>query len=215
LAPIGSAPTGAKSTITCEETIKMYKKAFVICSFILSWGLALPAANAASVNSNNACPVGLVNGQTLDAEFGPGVGALTKCMQTRHNVKVVFQLNSAANCYGLGNIKNVIDDFEITHGMVRGRDYELAAIVHSGGGTMVVKDGVNGNSNACQAQVADLIAKGVKFYFCQNTTRAYIANGRLTQGLVKDQVIDGVEYVTAGLGAIADFQDNGWIYVQP
>jgi intracellular sulfur oxidation DsrE/DsrF family protein len=161
------------------------------------------------------CPVGLVSGLTLDQEFGPGVGALTKCNDVRHNVKVVFQLNSNANCYGLGNITNVIDDFEITNGMKRGRDYQLAAIVHSGGGTMVVKDGVNGNANPCQAQVEALIAKGVKFYFCQNTTRGYIKNGRLTAGMVKEQVIDGVEYVTAGLGAIADFQATGWKYVQP
>jgi intracellular sulfur oxidation DsrE/DsrF family protein len=178
-------------------------------------------------HSNQACPVGLVSGLTLDEEFGPGVGALTKCNDKRHNVKIVFQLNvsqvvppatatsPALNCYGLGNITNVIDDYEITHGMVRGRDYEIAAIVHSGGGLMLVKDGVNGKPNGCQAQVEALIAKGVKFYFCQNTTRAYLANGRLTAGLVKDQVIDGVEYVTAGLGALADFQSSGWKYVQP
>jgi intracellular sulfur oxidation DsrE/DsrF family protein len=195
----------------------MYKKAIAACSFVLTFGLLSPAANAAdvNVNSNNACPVGLVSGKTLDAEFGPGIGELTQCMQTRHNVKVVFQLNSNASCYGLGNIKNVIDDFEITHGMRRGRDYELAAIVHSGGGTMVVKDGVNGFANPCAGQVEDLIDKGVTFYFCQNTTRAYLNNGRLTAGKVKEQVIDGVEYVTAGLGAIADFQNNGWTYVQP
>jgi intracellular sulfur oxidation DsrE/DsrF family protein len=33
--------------------------------------------------------------------------------------------------------------------------------------------------------------------------------------MVKEQVIDGVEYVTAGLGAISDFQSSGWNYVQP
>jgi len=162
-----------------------------------------------------------VSGLTLDQEFGPGVGALTKCNDVRHNVKVVFQLNAGqvetapANCYGLGNISNVIDDYEITHGMVRGRDYQIAAIVHSAGGVMVVKDGVNGHANLCQSQVEALIAKGVKFYFCQNTTRGYLKNGRLTAGMVKEQVIDGVEYVTAGLGAIADFQATGWKYVQP
>lgn len=172
--------------------------------------------------SNEACPVGSLNptaypnsATALDEEFGPGVGALTRCNEKRHHVKVVFQLNASTNCYGLGNIANVIDDYEITHGMVRGRDYQLAAIVHSAGGTMVVKDGVNGYANPCQAQVQALIAKGVKFYFCQNTTRAYLANGRLTSGHVKEQVIDGVEYVTAGLGAIADFQSRGWRYVQP
>jgi len=168
-----------------------------------------------SENSNNACPVGLVSGLALDTEFGPGVAALTKCNDKRHNVKVVFQLNANAGCYGLGNITNVIDDYEITHGMVRGRDYQLAAIVHSAGGTMMVKNGVNGFANPCEAQVSALIAKGVKFYFCQNTTRAYLGNGRLTAGMVKEQVIDGVEYVTAGLGAISDFQSRGWNYVQP
>jgi intracellular sulfur oxidation DsrE/DsrF family protein len=166
-------------------------------------------------NSNNACPVGLVSGLALDTEFGPGVAALTKCNDKRHNVKLVFQLNANAGCYGLGNITNVIDDYEITHGMVRGRDYQLAAIVHSAGGTMMVKNGVNGFANPCEAQVNALIAKGVKFYFCQNTTRAYLGNGRLTSGMVKEQVIDGVEYVTAGLGAISDFQSRGWKYVQP
>jgi len=166
-------------------------------------------------NSNEACPVGLVSGQTLDQEFGPGVAALTQCNKKRHNVKLVFQLNANAGCYGLGNITNVIDDYEITHGMVRGRDYQLAAIVHSAGGTMVVKNGVNGFANPCEAQVSALIAKGVKFYFCQNTSRAYLRNGRLTSGMVKEQVIDGVEYVTAGLGAISDFQSRGWNYVQP
>jgi len=168
-----------------------------------------------SENSNNACPVGLVSGLALDTEFGPGVAALTKCNDKRHNVKVVFQLNANAGCYGLGNITNVIDDYEITHGMVRGRDYQLAAIVHSAGGTMMVKNGVNGFANPCEAQVSALIAKGVKFYFCQNTTRAYLGNGRLTAGMVKEQVIDGVEYVTAGLGALGDFQSRGWKYVQP
>lgn len=172
-------------------------------------------ADSKNHHSNEACPVGLVSGQTLDDEFGPGVAALTKCNDKRHHVKLVFQLNANANCYGLGNITNVIDDYEITHGMVRGRDYRIAAIVHSAGGTMVVKNGVNGFANPCEAQVSALIAKGVTFYFCQNTTRAYLGNGRLTAGLVKEQVIDGVEYVTAGLGAIADFQSSGWKYVQP
>mgnify|MGYP005849409253 CR=1 FL=1 len=185
-------------------------------------------------HSNEACPVGSLNptlypnpGTALDDEFGPGVGALTKCNEKQLHVKVVFQLNTsqvvpptdptkpALNCYGLGNITNVIDDYEITHGMQRGRDYQIAAIVHSGGGLMLVKDGVNGKPNGCQSQVEALIAKGVKFYFCQSTTRAYLANGRLTSGQVKEQVIDGVEYVTAGLGAIADFQSRGWKYVQP
>lgn len=173
------------------------------------------SALAGNTRSNVACPVGFVSGLPLDEEFGPGVSALTHCNRVRHDVKVVFQLNSATNCYGLGNIVNVIDDYEITEGMVRGRDYEIAAIVHGAGGEMVVKDGVNGYANDCQARVEDLIARGVKFYFSQNRARAYLRVGRLTSGMVVDQVIDGVEYVPAGLGAIADFEARGWQYIQP
>lgn len=171
-------------------------------------------------NSNNACPVGLVNGMDLDTEFGPGTAALTKCLDKRRGVKLVFQINGAPP-FGLGNIKNVIDDFEITHGMVRGRDYEIAAIVHSAGGTTVVKSSVllaHGKpANAGEALVHELIGKGVKFYFCQNTMRAYMtpANGTLTAGNAHAEIIEGVRYVTAGLDALTDFQSRGWVYVQP
>lgn len=192
-----------------------------IAATALLFAGSVQAGERPNHHSNQACPVGLVKGLTLDDEFGPGVGTLTQCNDKRHNVKIVFQLNTSqvanapANCYGLGNITNVIDDYEITHGMVRGRDYQIAAIVHSGGGPLVVKNGVNGYNNLCQGMVEALIAKGVKFYFCQNTTRAFLGNGRLTAGMVNDQVINGVEYVTAGLGALADFQSSGWKYVQP
>jgi intracellular sulfur oxidation DsrE/DsrF family protein len=69
-------------------------------------------------------------------------------------------------------------------------------------------------NNPAANSVRGLIAAGVKFYFCQNTTRAYLGNGTLVYP-INDQVIEGVEYVTAGLGAIADFQSRGYKYVQP
>ena len=63
------------------------------------------------------------------------------------------------------------------------------------------------------------MAMGVKFYFCQNTTRSFVANGTLPPGNVMGgataQLIDGVEYVTAGVTAIADLQEQGYRYVQP
>ena len=198
--------------------------------------------------SNNECPVGLVNGMTLDDEFGYGTSDLTKCLDRRHNVKVVMQINkpcrdsyvvdgqvknTVADCkrnpekdldfgrsYALGNINNMIKDYEITHGMVAGKDYEIVAIVHSGGGYLLLKDGgENGkggtNSNKFEPEVKNLMDRGVKFYFCQNTTRGFINNGTLPAGDTTAQLIDDVEYVTAGVTSISEFQQRGYEYVQP
>jgi len=102
---------------------------------------------------DNECPVGLVTGMELDEEFGPGTEELTRCLERLHKVKVVMQINRFcrddvpnADCddtraYALGNIRNMIKDYEITHGMERGKDYEIVAVVHSGGWAMLVEDG--------------------------------------------------------------------------
>ena len=182
---------------------------------------------------NNECPVGLVSGKTLDDEFGPGTAdrpgtqELTKCIKKRHKVKMVVQLNQG-NGYGLGNITNIIDDYEITHGMVRGRDYEIVAVIHSAGGMMALKDKVSINAlgaevhrNASQDTIKTLMGKGVKFYFCQNTTRAYVRNGILptyagnADVSATAELIPGMLYTTAGLTSIADFQAQGYQYIQP
>ena len=198
--------------------------------------VSMPAL--ASGKGNTECPVGLVSGQTLDDEFGPGTADLTKCIKKRHQVKMLVQINQfctapatpescATSPYALNNIKNIIDDYEITHGMVRGRDYEIVAVIHSGGGRMALKDtGARGDGttvpgrNPFQGTVQDLMDKGVKFYFCQNTTRSFIKNGTLptvdeAEGGATEQLIDGVEYVTAGVTAISDLQEQGYRYVQP
>lgn len=174
----------------------------------------------AAQGGNTECPVGLVSGMTLDAEFGPGTQELTKCIKTRHQVKMVVQLNQG-NGYGLGNIKNIIQDYEITHGMVRGRDYEIVAVIHSGGGVMALKDeGLNGagqpvaGRNPYQGKIEELMAQGVKFYFCQNTTRAYLGT-RVPVGGATAELIPGMLYTTAGLTSIADFQVQGYQYIQP
>ena len=194
---------------------------------------------ASAGDSNNECPVGLVSGMTLNDEFGQGTSDLTNCLDRRSNVNVVMQVNqfcrdavSNADCagnraYALGNMRNMIKDYEITHGMVAGKDYRIAAVVHSGGGWQMLKDsGLNGNGdpvdgrNQFQALVEGLIADGVEFYFCQNTTRGFIKKGILpavgtTTGGATAELIDGVKYVTAGVTSIAEFQTRGYRYVQP
>ena len=200
-------------------------------------GVASAEENGAGGASNNECPVGLVNGMTLDGEFGPETSGLTKCLDRRHNVKVVMQINkycrdavANADCtrsYTLGNIRNMIKDYEVTHGMEQGKDYEIVAVVHSGGGwQMLTDEGLdsNGNSvtgrNQFEGEVSDLIEKGVKFYFCQNTTRGFIRGNFLpkateTTGGATAELIPGVQYTTAGVTAIAEFQQRGYEYVQP
>lgn len=184
---------------------------------------------------NNECPVGLVSGMSLDDEFGPGTSDATQCIRKRHQVKMVVQINqygTDAQPYALGNLRNIIDDYEITHGMERGRDYEIVAVLHSAGGRLALKNtGYNSagvevtGRNPHEAAIKALMNKGVKFYFCQNTTRAYLNQpGTAITSLPKylatgisatDQIIDGMAYTTAGLTSIADYEARGYQYIQP
>ena len=140
-------------------------------------------------------------------------------------------VNNIANCadnrpYALGNLVNMYKDLTITNG-IDPEDIDIKVVVHSGGGYVLLKDeGYDGNGNwvtdrnKFQGQVEALMADGVKFYFCQNTARSFIKNNTLpavdeAPGGATEQLIDGVEYVTAGVTAISDLQDQGYYYVQP
>ena len=174
---------------------------------------------------NNECPVGLVSGLTLDQEFWPGASLITHCVQKRHDVRVLFQIDrfcwdptmSNAACtgaYALGNMKNVIDDYEITSGMVRGRDYKMIAVVYGSGGLMLRK------GNKFESKVKALMAEGVKFYFCQNTARAFIKAGLLPNFSTSGQpaasgLIDGVEYIIGGVTSVLDHEALGWSVIAP
>ena len=134
-------------------------------------------------------------------------------------------VNNVADCsrpYALGNLVNMYNDYTITNG-IKSDELDIKFIVHSGGGYLQLKDeGFDGNGNwvtgrnKFQSNVEKLMDKmGVKFYFCQNTTRGFIKNKTLPSGDATAQLIDGVEYVTAGVTALADLQEQGYKYVQP
>lgn len=138
-------------------------------------------------------------------------------------------VNNVANCtrpYALGNLANMYKDYTMTNG-INSEEIDIKVIVHSGGGFLLLKDeGYDGNGdpitgrNKFQTNVEALMDMGVKFYFCQNTTRGFIKKGILpdsleTTGGATAELIDGVEYVTAGVTAIADLQEQGYKYVQP
>ena len=226
---------------------KMIQSGLLAASVIgLSFGSIASADEEMETDTgmgNNECPVGLVSGKTLDEEFGSGSQELTRCLERRSQVKVVVQINqlcrdtACSSPYALGNISNMIKDYEITHGMQQGRDYEIVAVVHSGGWGMLVKDGyeftnVEGEGggapgpktleNDFESTVVGLMNQGVRFLFCQNTTRGMIGRGNLPTvaestygGGATEALIDGVEYTTAGITALVDFQRQGYKYVQP
>lgn len=135
--------------------------------------------------------------------------------------KIVNNIASCSRSYALGNLTNMINDYTITNGIDLD-DIDIKVIVHSGGGFIMLNDtGENGHGdvsgrNKFQSKVEELMNDyGVRFYFCQNTARSFMKKGILPAGDATAQLIDGVEYVTAGVTAIADLQKQGYKYVQP
>ncbi len=143
-------------------------------------------------------------------------------------------VNNIANCannrpYALGNLRNMLKDLKTTNGISE-EEIDIRVVVHSGGGYLMLNDAgfdgagnyIEAGRNKFQSQVVDLMAQGVRFFFCQNTTRGFIRNGTLPgrdligmTGGATAQLIPGVEYVTAGVTAISDLQEEGYRYVQP
>lgn len=165
----------------------------------------------------------------IDSEFGSGSAAITRKLTQHREVKLLMQINRfcavplengvCKRAYALENIANALDDYANTHGLTINSDYDIAVIVHGAGGPMAVKDSVlaanKKGSNPFEAQVRELMRRGVKFYLCQNTVRHLIAEGALTKGKAIGEIIEGVAFVTAGITALVDFQNRGWSYVQP
>lgn len=202
------------------------KLIFAWCLLALSFVSFQAVADNSNGFSNEDCPVGLATGMELDQEFGEGAAEITRCIQRRHNVKMVMQINkfcrdsvpnedcAKSRAYGLAQLNSIIRDYEITHGMMPGVDYEIVAVVHGSGGLQMLNNSYY--ENQFQSQVENLISKGVKFYFCQNTIRGFIVKKHLFEyGEAVDAIIPGVEFVTGGLTALADFQSQGYVYIQP
>lgn len=194
---------------------KLLGSLLAILLFVIS---SVSRADSTEAESNTACPVGLVSGLTLTEEFGQAVADNTRCIKVRHNVKTLFAIDEefaspgSTAPYALNQINNVLNDYTITAGMTEGKDFKIIAIVHSKGGMLLLNDPT---LNPFIDQVKALMARGVTFYFCENTVRGFIRAGLLQEGNVAAGVIPGVKYVTAGLSAVSDFQALGYKYDQP
>ena len=194
-------------------------------AMLVSFGLIVFISNTVQADDKHkykeACPVASpyksTAGDTVSFEdkFGVGTTELMNCLQERDDVRVVMQVNSFVDGkgrpYGFRNLPNMINDYEITNGM-KSSDYEISVIIHSGGYPFVLDPAAPGAhpeayKNTFAGMVSDLIDRGIKVYFCMNTAAA--------KGIKTDQMLSGVQYVTAGLTAVADFQEQGYRYVQP
>jgi len=222
----------------------------LLISAMIGFGLNSVASAAESDLYFGQCPVGLLDDSTtLDMEFGPGTQSRTQCIYNRTKVKVMVQIhkfcrdewNSAgervltiSDCdpgraYALHNIDNMLKDFEITHGMRPGQNFDVVAVVHGEGNSLLVKDGYRFNDtvkgevytdNPYQSDVQALMDRGVRFLLCQNATRTLMRYGMLPsymegEGSATDALIPGVEYITAGMTAMADLQSRGYRYIRP
>ena len=200
----------------------------LVFTLLLTALIASPAmaGNSGSV-SNVACPVDSpYGGDSFEDKFGPDVLEKMRCNKRRSNVKMVMQINAAFDAkgrmYGFRNLPNIINDFEITHGI---KKWEIAVVIHSGGYPFVLDpDAANPHpaaplndqevnapfpdENLTGAEVVEkLIGMGVDVYFCLNTAAAL--------SITTDQILPSVKYVPAGLSSLVDFQYDGFKYVQP
>lgn len=155
------------------------------------------------------CPVGLVNGLTLDEEFGPGAAEITRCLVRRRGVRILFPLlrectDNASPCtrpYALGSIRNAIRDYEVTHGMINGTDFRVTAIAYGSGHKLVLR------GNPFEQEIIALLKQGVDMYLCQNTARS--------NNIRVQDMIPGVKFVTDCHTSISDLQSLGYQLVIP
>jgi intracellular sulfur oxidation DsrE/DsrF family protein len=150
------------------------------------------------------------NPLSFDEKFGAGTLDATRCLANNRKVKALYQINTLcknSDCkapYAIGNIKNAIKDYQMTHGMTPD-DYQIAVIVHSAGWKLVLNDA---DTNPFKADMEWLVAQpSVKVMFCLNTANS--------KGVMKADMIEGIGFVTSGVTAIPDLQAEGYNYVQP
>jgi len=112
--------------------------------------------------------------------------------------KVVFHLDEVAKDrvnLVLNNIENLIADL--------GKDnVEIELVSNSKGVAAFLKE-----PNLFVTQIEKLVAKGVHFAVCANSLH------RL--GISKDDLLEPVEIVSAGVSELVKKQAQGWAYIRP
>jgi uncharacterized protein len=78
---------------------------------------------------------------------------------------------------------------------------EIEIVAYGPGISMLKAESAVGN------RIADALGSGVKVMACENTMRG--------QKLAKDDMLDGIGYVGAGVVEIMQKQQQGWAYLRP
>lgn len=112
--------------------------------------------------------------------------------------RVLFHLDEGAKGradVALNNIENLIAD-------LGEENVEVELVSNSEGVTAFLR-----TPNLHGAKVERLASKGVRFTACANSLRQ--------MGLTKDELLEHVEIVPAGVGELTRKQAEGWAYIRP
>lgn len=199
--------------------------AMIILASLLGLNSAL-ADDDRALDNKLPCPVTPYNGVTsMDDEFGYGTQALTHCLRVRHKAKVVIAVDSTHphDAFGvvqtsratyLTNIEKMVRNYEVVHGMTIGKDVDIVVVLSQSGSVLgTKKHAIFARSNAGNPTNPFIsllefgLQKGIKFYICQEASRAL--------GIKVDNIIDGVHFVPGGHIATADFQMRGYALIRP
>ncbi|MBN8509845.1 MAG: DsrE family protein [Burkholderiales bacterium] len=114
--------------------------------------------------------------------------------------KVVYHIDDAAAQAqkGLRNIRNHLDTEPST---------KITVVTHANGVDFLMEGAKDPAGNPMAAQVAALVARGVRFEVCEITLR--------NRNLKKDQFIQEAEFTPSGVVRLAKLQLAGEAYIKP
>ena len=164
---------------------------------------------------DTTCPQAVI--ENADFRFGDGSGEMTECLGVRDDLPIVIAFNNGVingrNGHGqqVLNARNLHNDYVNNYDMELGSEFKAVIVGYASGARWLLNDTafINsyGTENPSDQIVSDLIAKGMKFFMCQNTMRG--------NGWTKHDLIEGIMMVPAGVTAVIDYQNRGYSYIAP
>lgn len=193
----------------------MSKPKYLLMLGLLMCGTTAMADSSFNKFKNSTCPD--IVTANADAFFGAGSAEKTSCISVRDDLKIVVAVNNndvnPRNGRGqqVLNVNNIYNDYTGNYGMKSEENFKMVVVGYGSGARWLLNDAAYtsnyGIGNPSDDMVTSLLAKGVKFYMCQNTMKG--------SGWVNDDLIPGVQMVPAGVTAVIDFQNRDYSYIAP